>query len=132
MPQVKCPSCATIVTYATGHSPVCPDCGFREPAPIQPGAPGVTPVFSPLPDGQVPANNAPENGMAIAALVCGVAGFMVFFTGPVAVILGIVALNQRVDGAGRGMAIAGIVLGSLVTIGAILLFVFIFSMMGAA
>lgn len=85
----------------------------------------VAPVFSPLPDGQVPANQAPENGMAVAALVCGIAGLLVGITAPIAVVLGIVALNQRVDGSGRGMAIAGIVLGALVTLGFILFFMFI-------
>lgn len=54
------------------------------------------------------------NGLAIAALCCGIAGLM-----PVAAILGIVlgfvALRQlrRVTQNGRGMATTGIVLGSL-------------------
>jgi hypothetical protein len=64
------------------------------------------------------------NGLAIAALVCGIVGLF-----PVAavfaVVLGIVALNQlreRVQ-RGRGMAIAGIVLGTLALVGWVILFV---------
>ena len=36
MPKAKCPSCATIVTYAAGYDPVCPQCGFRGAAPVVP------------------------------------------------------------------------------------------------
>ena len=127
MPQVKCPSCATIVTHAAGYDPICPNCGFRGPAPSRPGAPAAyaTPLFSSPPDTQLSAQQAPQNGLAIGALVCGITGFLVGITAPIAVILGIIALNQRVDGSGRGMAIAGIVLGALVTIGYLLFFMFI-------
>lgn len=126
MPQVKCPACATVVTYVEGYDPICPKCGFRGPAPPR-GQP-VAPTFSPLQDGQAPVSLAPENGMAIAALVCGLVGFLVGLTAPIAVILGVVALNQRVDGSGRAMAITGIVLGALVTIGYLLLFLFIMAL----
>ncbi|WP_076263971.1 DUF4190 domain-containing protein [Intrasporangium flavum] len=58
------------------------------------------------------------NGLAIAALCCGIAGF-VPFASIVAIVLGIVALNQlkKVVQDGRGMAVAGIVLGSLWIVG---------------
>jgi hypothetical protein len=58
------------------------------------------------------------NGLAIAALCCGIAGF-VPFAAVVAIVLGIVALNQlkRVVQAGRGMAVAGIVLGAIWIVG---------------
>jgi hypothetical protein len=54
------------------------------------------------------------SGLAIAALVCGIVGF-VPLVAVVAIVLGIVALNHvRARGQnGRGLAIAGIVLGSL-------------------
>ncbi|WP_323095576.1 DUF4190 domain-containing protein [Intrasporangium sp. YIM S08009] len=54
------------------------------------------------------------NGLAIAALCCGIAGLMPV-AAVVGIVLGFVALGQlrRVVQNGRGMAIAGIVLGSL-------------------
>jgi hypothetical protein len=57
------------------------------------------------------------NGLAIAALVLGISGFFCGITGIVAVVLGIVALNQIRSGrgTGRGLAIGGIVTGSIAT-----------------
>jgi len=65
-------------------------------------------------------------GMAIAALCCGVVGifFMGWLLGPLAIIFG--ALGMKNDG--RGMAIAGLVLGCLVT----LLWLFLILLVGAA
>lgn len=66
-----------------------------------------------------PPGPAPDgaNGLAIAALVCGLA-FFVPGAGLVALVLGIIALRQLRARAqrGRGMAITGIVVGSLTTI----------------
>jgi len=58
------------------------------------------------------------NGMAVAALVVGVVGLLVGVTGPVALVLGIVALAQirRSGDDGKGMAVAGLVLGALQTL----------------
>jgi hypothetical protein len=58
------------------------------------------------------------NGLAIAALCCGIAGLLPL-AAVVGIVLGIVALNQlrRVVQGGRGLAIAGIVLGSLWLLG---------------
>jgi hypothetical protein len=56
------------------------------------------------------------NGLAIAALVCGIIGlfFLSIILGPLALIFGIIALRRANAGAsGRGMAIAGIVLGAV-------------------
>jgi hypothetical protein len=52
------------------------------------------------------------NGMAIAALVLGLCA------GPLGLVFGLIALSQirRTGEGGRGMAIAGVVLGSLVTV----------------
>lgn len=54
------------------------------------------------------------NGFAIAALICGIVG-LIPFVGVAAVVLGIVALRQipRRLQTGKGMAITGIVLGTL-------------------
>jgi len=54
------------------------------------------------------------NGLAIAALVCGLVGLLLVpvVLGPLALIFGLVALNRAKQGAPhRGMAIAGVVLG---------------------
>lgn len=74
------------------------------------------PYGSPYPPNVPP----PTDGMAIAALVGGLT------VGPVGVILGFVALSRiRRSGAkGRGLATAGMVLGGLTTIVAVLLVVF--------
>ncbi|TQJ19556.1 DUF4190 domain-containing protein [Kribbella jejuensis] len=64
-----------------------------------------------------------QNGLAVAALACALGGIFIGLSAPVAVVLGIVALVQlsRRPQAGKGMAVAGVVIGSLVTIGYVLL-----------
>lgn len=61
-----------------------------------------------------PVTPVQTDGVSIAALVTGILG-----TGPLALILGIVGINRTKDGQrnGRGMAIAGLILGILTTIG---------------
>ena len=69
------------------------------------------------------AGGTGTNGLATAALICGAGGFIVGVTAPVAIGLGIAALvqikNRQQDG--KGMAIAGLVLGAVVTLGWVLL-----------
>lgn len=60
----------------------------------------------------------PADGFAIASLVCGILGLFLLFTAVPALVLGIISLN-RINRdpqyrTGKGMAIAGIVLGGLV------------------
>src|SRR5947209_14799553 len=80
-----------------------------------------SPWSQPAPGG--PYYSAPRagvNGLAVAALVCGILwGFGLLSV--VALILGIVALGQTKSRAqsGRGMAIAGVVLGGVGIVGAI-------------
>jgi Domain of unknown function (DUF4190)/Septum formation len=59
------------------------------------------------------------NGLATAALATGIGGIFIGVSAPVAIGLGIAALVQinRRQQAGKGMAIAGLVIGSLVTLG---------------
>ncbi|NUS04261.1 MAG: DUF4190 domain-containing protein [Nonomuraea sp.] len=59
-----------------------------------------------------------SNGLAIAALCCGIAG-LVPIAAVAAIVLGIVALNQLRDRVqrGKGLAIAGLVLGVLWLVG---------------
>jgi hypothetical protein len=67
--------------------------------------------------------------MATAALVTGLGGLVIGISAPVAIVLGIVALRQikRTGQDGRGMAIAGLVIGSTLTLlyTALILFVII-------
>jgi len=83
-----------------------------------PGAPTTSPV-APVPPGHEQREHRPgTNGLAIAALCCGIAGLLPP-AAVVGIVLGIVALSQlrRVVQGGRGLAIAGIVLGSLWLLG---------------
>jgi hypothetical protein len=110
-------------------------------APGQPQQPGPAPYGQPqygyAPPAYPPPGNWPTpygygypaaagsgtNGLATAALICGAGGFIVGNTAPVAIGLGIAALvqirNRQQDG--KGMAIAGLVLGAVVTLGYALL-----------
>lgn len=63
MPSAKCPQCATIVTYAAGFHPVCPQCGFSGTVAPPPAARG--PTLSP-PAPAAPANRPASNNQALA------------------------------------------------------------------
>jgi hypothetical protein len=87
-----------------------------QPAPGTPGytgygypPPGMAPYYYP----GYPAKRT--NGLAIAALVCGICGFLYFIPAILGIVFGIIAVRQtKRDGTdGRGMAIAGIVTGTL-------------------
>jgi hypothetical protein len=67
-----------------------------------------------------PPAHPPTNGLAIAALVCGILGFCFAIPGLAAIILGAIALRKP---GGRGMAIAGLVMGIIVVVVGILLIV---------
>lgn len=63
-----------------------------------------------------PGTQSGSNGMAIAALACGIIGLFIFevILGALAIIFGGVALSRANRGAGRrGMALAGIILGAI-------------------
>ena len=87
------------------------------PGPPNPYQPPPYPYASPgYPVVPHPAPPRPTSGWAIASLVFGIIGGIL-----VSVICGIVALNQTKDGrrGGRGMAIAGLVLSGVWTVGLI-------------
>lgn len=106
------------------------------PGPGQPGYPG-QPVggYQGYPQSGYPAGGAAPgtrtNSMSIAALVCGLAQFLLWFlllvpgfvAAVLALIFGLASLSQiRQRGEfGRGMAITGIVLGGLGILGGIIL-----------
>lgn len=90
-----------------------------------PPAPYPTPGMYPPPQNRT-------NGMALASLICSVAGLVTCaLSSVVGVILGVVALGQikKTGEEGRGMALAGVIVGGVVTalmiVGVILYFVFI-------
>jgi hypothetical protein len=66
--------------------------------------------------GYPPPQGVGTNGMAIASLVCSLFGWLCIIGPILGLIFGILALNQikQTGQGGRGMAIAGIVIGALV------------------
>lgn len=125
MPRLKCPQCATVFQPAEGQAPQCPGCGYstQQTAPSfsQSGV-GIT-----APPGQTAPPSASgfqdvaatkTNGLAVAALVLGIIGIplmMMVLPGLLALVFGIVGVQQTSSKgqAGKGMAIAGIVLGAI-------------------
>lgn len=98
----------------------------------------VPPPTGPVgPAGREPSAGAGDNGLALAALVCGLLSVVLIFVPPVTFIgillsliaigVGIGGLRQsgRLGGTGRGMAITGIVAGGIsvafIVFGAVLL-----------
>ena len=78
--------------------------------------------YAPTPTGYPPAGYPypvanPTNGMAVAALVCALAGLVTCVSAPVGAILGHVARRQIRErgGQGDGMALAGIIVGWVLT-----------------
>lgn len=91
------------------------------PWPPAPGGPRLVP-WPPVPV------TSPQDGLATASLVFGIIGVLTALIilggllGVVGIVLGIVALGRRREGARKGMAVGGIVTGSiavLITIGMI-------------
>lgn len=92
---------------------------------------GPPPGYPPYPYGYVPGYpylrpQSGTNGLAIAAMICGICGFLCGVPAVIGIILGIVSLPQikQTQQSGRGMAIAGIVTGSLWILLFVLLFAF--------
>jgi hypothetical protein len=89
-----------------GYPPPAAGYGYGYP---QPGGPVPPPYYYQA----YPARKT--NGLSIAAMVCGICGFVYLVPAILGVVFGCISLRQiRRDGTdGRGMAIAGIVTGSL-------------------
>jgi peptidyl-prolyl cis-trans isomerase B (cyclophilin B) len=79
-----------------GPSTLCVECGIAQPTPASPRK---------------------GNGLSIASMVLGICG-----VGLLAFILGLIALKQKREG--RGMAIAGVVLGAITTFVPVLVILF--------
>jgi hypothetical protein len=75
---------------------------------------GVQPEYTNLPPGKR------SNGWAIASLICGILGCVPFLTGALAVIFGILGIRKSNDpqvNSGKGLSIAGLVLGVVSILG---------------
>jgi hypothetical protein len=109
--------CAKCGTQVEEGSKFCQKCG----TPVDQAA-APPPTASAQPVSFQPAAVVKTSGMAIASLVLGILGISLF-----AIIFGIVALNQikKSNGfiTGKGMAIAGIILGTISIIVTIIIIV---------
>lgn len=81
---------------------------------------------------QRPLRSQATNGMAVASLVVGIVGLVLWPLSLIAITLGIVgkAQTNKTGQPGGGLAIAGIVLGSLVVVTAVFVFMLIASLIG--
>lgn len=106
MGELVCPACHNTGRVAGAVAPA------AQPAAPAPGVPPYAPYAAPPP--------APSSGKSIASLVVGIASIILWFLGlllgPIALFLGISArkdVARQPGTGGAGMAIAGIVLGSI-------------------
>ena len=109
-----------------------PPSGYAYPPPAYPGYPGY--AADPY-DPYRPTKPPGTNGKAIAALVTSVAGAMLCGLPSIAgIILGIIAMREtkRTGQDGFGLAVAGLVIGSIVVALAVLYVVFIIIAAGTA
>jgi hypothetical protein len=99
------------------------------PPPMQTAPPQVVYQYPPA---------QPTNGLAVAALVVGIVGLVLFWTvwggvilGILGLVFGAVGLNKSNRGApNKGMAVAGLTLGGIALVGSILFAVALVSVVG--
>ena len=130
-------------TWGTSADPPEPPPSSDSPGPAPgtppppPSAPWQTgPPPGPMPssgwEGAAPAPRSKTSGLAVASLVTGLFFWCFLIPGVIGIVLGFLALEQVADGQGtvkgRGMAIAGIVLGYVgLGIAALVLLVWVLS-----
>ncbi|MEV6912487.1 DUF4190 domain-containing protein [Amycolatopsis sp. NPDC051071] len=108
---------------------------FEQPYGLQPYQPPPVYVQQPYPYAYV---RPPDQGMAVASLVCSLIGLVMCFPALLGIIFGHIALSKakRGEGGGQGMAQAGMIIGYVITalwlIPVILWFVFVVLAIGAA
>ncbi len=99
-----------------GTAPGAAQPGYPSAPPPYGGPYAGAPAYGPY-GGWAPPVAPPTEGLAIASLVLSCASFLVGVTAPVGLGLGIAALRRigRTGAQGRGLAIAGIIVGGIVT-----------------
>lgn len=118
-----------------GPAPTYETPGYQPLTEVVPAPPVYTPPVLPL--GGAPTAT---NGLAIASLICGIAGYVVFpvIAPLLAIIFGHVARGQirRTGEGGGGMAIAGLLLGyinlALAVVGAVVVIIIVLAIVAAA
>ncbi len=100
------------------YPPPPPPGGYGYPPPQQPGGYGYPPPGSGYPQ-QTPGTN----GLAIASLVCSLLGWLCGIGPILGLVFGFIALNQikQTGQGGRGMALAGIIIGAVAIVAGIVL-----------
>lgn len=123
--------------------PAAPQPPYGQPAPQPYGQPGYAPpAYAQQPGYPQPYAAGPAtNSLAIVALVLSLSGFIVGLTAIGGIVCGHLALAQikRTGEAGRGMALAGVIIGYclvgigvLLVLGYIIFFVVLFGSLAAA
>ncbi|MFW6038947.1 MAG: DUF4190 domain-containing protein [bacterium] len=115
--NVKCRNCeATIPIPEASEETLASDALMQSGEAQERGEPGAPPAAR-APQAGGAGTTLATSGLAIAALVLGILGFCLPLLGIVALILGLIAINQIDNPAnrlqGRGMAMSGVVLGSV-------------------
>ncbi|MFI7123971.1 DUF4190 domain-containing protein [Amycolatopsis sp. NPDC049868] len=106
---------------------------FEQPYGLQPYQPPPQQYYV-----QQPYMRPPDQGMAVASLVCSLIGLVMCFPAILGIIFGHIALSKakRGEAGGQGMAQAGMIIGYVVTalwlIPVILWFIFVVLAIGAA
>jgi hypothetical protein len=116
----------------------CPKCGAQNPEgshycqgcgaalAVAPQAPPTIIAYPPL--SAPPQEVKRTSGMAVAALVMGILGFIFGLPAVLAIIFGGIALSETGKNpniGGRGMAVAGLILGIIVLVGGLLTLVLV-------
>ena len=93
--------------------------------PPPPGGYGYPPP-APSPYGGYPQSTG-TNGLAIASLVCSLFGWICGVGTILGLVLGLIALSQikKTGQEGRGMALAGVIISSILLAGGVLWFIFL-------
>lgn len=119
--------CAKCGAQIVEGSSFCGKCGAAVPPPAAPSVSTATPSSAATAPAQPTTAGTRTSGLAVASLVLGIVGIFLNFLSILAIIFGGIAISQtskNPDLKGKGLAIAGLVLGILVAISWIALIAF--------